>query len=143
MLSPLLLYFTLLTFRSLSAFAGQIPVVDGVLGGVSTEPHIHKPQEFLSPNPAATTPGKLRVVENSGVCETTPGVFQASGYGDLTSNESIWYIFCHCFASLRSLLINPIGSGSSRRARTRTPLLSPYGLMVAYVPSFAILSVIS
>ena len=25
--------------------------------------------------------------------ETTPGVYQASGYGDLTSNESIWFWF--------------------------------------------------
>ncbi|KAJ7635296.1 Alpha/Beta hydrolase protein [Roridomyces roridus] len=39
----------------------------------------------------ATTPGKLRVTENSGVCETTPNVYQASGYGDLTSSESIWF----------------------------------------------------
>ncbi|KAN0107693.1 alpha/beta-hydrolase [Russula decolorans] len=39
------------------------------------------------------TPGKLRVVENSGVCETTPGVYQASGYGDLATNKSIWFWF--------------------------------------------------
>ena len=64
------------------------------------------------------TPGKLRgVVESSGVCgwfvlsplynstsiisflETTPGVYQASGYGDLTETESIW---CKCFILLRS-----------------------------------------
>ena len=39
----------------------------------------------------APTPGKLRgVVENSGVCETTPGVYQASGYGDITSDGSVW-----------------------------------------------------
>ena len=65
------------------------------------------------------TPGKLRVVvENSGVCgwlvpslfynstcvmpflETTPGVYQASGYGDLTETESLW---CNCFILLRSV----------------------------------------
>ena len=40
---------------------------------------------------SAPTPGKLRgVVENSGVCETTPGVYQASGYGDITSDGSLW-----------------------------------------------------
>ena len=31
--------------------------------------------------------------------ETTPGVYQASGYGDLTEKESIW---CNCFIILRS-----------------------------------------
>ena len=37
------------------------------------------------------TPGKLRgVVENSGVCETTSGVYQASGYGDISSDGSLW-----------------------------------------------------
>ncbi|KAH8080720.1 serine carboxypeptidase [Cristinia sonorae] len=42
----------------------------------------------------STTTGKLRgVVENSGVCETTPGVYQASGYGDISANESVWFWF--------------------------------------------------
>ena len=36
------------------------------------------------------TPGKLRIVENSGECETTPGVYQASGYADLDKNNSLW-----------------------------------------------------
>ncbi|KAJ7655896.1 Alpha/Beta hydrolase protein [Mycena rosella] len=42
---------------------------------------------------SSITPGALRVVENSGVCETTPGVFQASGYGDIAADKSIffWY----------------------------------------------------
>ncbi|OSD06714.1 serine carboxypeptidase [Trametes coccinea BRFM310] len=48
------------------------------------------PRAGIPPNP---TPGKLRVVENSGVCETTPGVYQASGYGDLSSSESMWFWF--------------------------------------------------
>ena len=42
--------------------------------------------------PSKPTPGQLRVVENSGVCETTPGVYQASGYGDLSSTKSMWYV---------------------------------------------------
>lgn len=76
----------------LPALAKQIPVVGGVIGGVPTDTSSEGTHKFISEaiTPAATTPGKLRVVENSGVCETTPGVFQASGYGDLTSNESIW-----------------------------------------------------
>ncbi|KAJ7171459.1 Alpha/Beta hydrolase protein [Mycena filopes] len=36
----------------------------------------------------ATTPGKLRVVENS---RRRPRTYQASGYGDLTSKESDWF----------------------------------------------------
>lgn len=68
---------------------GQVPIVDGVLGGVRTTPR-QSAAKVETVQPAATTPGKLRVVENSGVCETTPGVYQASGYGDLTATESIW-----------------------------------------------------
>lgn len=40
----------------------------------------------------ARAPGQLRAVENSGVCETTPGVYQASGYGDLNADDSMWYV---------------------------------------------------
>ncbi|KAL1743846.1 Alpha/Beta hydrolase protein [Schizophyllum fasciatum] len=38
-----------------------------------------------------TTPGALRVTENSGICETTEGVNQYSGYGDLSEDKSIWF----------------------------------------------------
>ncbi|KAF4577502.1 hypothetical protein EYR40_003042 [Pleurotus pulmonarius] len=70
--------------------AGQIPVVDGVIGGVPAAFNLtEKADSVLAP--AATTPGQLRIVENHGVCETTPGVYQASGYGDLTSTKSIWF----------------------------------------------------
>ncbi|KAJ7075065.1 serine carboxypeptidase [Mycena belliarum] len=71
--------------------AGQIPIREGVIGGVRSTPAPAPEAETLQS--FATTPGALRVVENSGVCETTPGVFQASGYGDLTAKESIffWY----------------------------------------------------
>ena len=41
---------------------------------------------------AAAVNGTLRVTENSGVCETTSGVYQASGYGDISSDSSIWYV---------------------------------------------------
>ena len=42
---------------------------------------------------SAPTPGKLRgVVENSGVCETTSGVYQASGYGDIAPDGSLWCV---------------------------------------------------
>ena len=75
----------------LQAFARQIPIIDGVVGGVPSAESLAQAEVVTAAiTPAATTPGKLRVTENSGVCETTPGVYQASGYGDLTSNESIW-----------------------------------------------------
>ncbi|CAA7266088.1 unnamed protein product [Cyclocybe aegerita] len=75
--------------------AGEIPVVGGILGGVP-DLELSGVEGFLDATlgvNVATTPGKLRVVENSGVCETTPGVYQASGYGDLTATESIWFWF--------------------------------------------------
>ena len=76
----------------LLAHARQIPVVNGVIGGVPADEEWSHVDIAAKPavTPAATTPGKLRVVENSGICETTPGVYQASGYGDITSSESIW-----------------------------------------------------
>ncbi|KAI0000651.1 serine carboxypeptidase [Russula compacta] len=73
----------------------QIPITNGVLGGVGS-PDASKVKTLKAPVPRSAspvTPGKLRVVENSGICETTRGVYQASGYGDLTSNESIWFWF--------------------------------------------------
>ena len=48
---------------------GQIPEVNGVLGGVSTTTRNDRQQELLESARAERTPGKLRgVVENSGVC---------------------------------------------------------------------------
>ncbi|KAF8524561.1 alpha/beta-hydrolase [Hysterangium stoloniferum] len=35
----------------------------------------------------------LRFVENSGVCETTPGVHTVSGYIDIAKNQSLWFWF--------------------------------------------------
>ncbi|THH27354.1 hypothetical protein EUX98_g6827 [Antrodiella citrinella] len=91
MVFPLLLF--ALALCPLTVLARQIPIVDGVIGGVpkNAPTQIHTDAETTTP--AATTPGKLRVTENSGVCETTPGVYQASGYGDLTSSESVWFWF--------------------------------------------------
>ncbi|KAJ7114342.1 serine carboxypeptidase [Mycena epipterygia] len=91
-----MLLFWIVTFTAISSAlgaksAGQVPIHNGVIGGVATTKtstvKVETVQSF------ATKPGALRVVENSGVCETTPGVYQASGYGDLTSSKSIffWY----------------------------------------------------
>jgi hypothetical protein len=110
----MLLSSTLVAIFALPALinGGQIPVIDGVIGGVpSPGAHNLKNLEGAVSASASTplTPGKLRVVEKSGVCggsfcllpipsiftlseETTPGVYQASGYGDLAANKSIWFV---------------------------------------------------
>lgn len=54
-------------FPVIGVFGGQVPVVDGVLGGVPT-PSALKPQVLEDTSTVATTPGLLRVTENSGVC---------------------------------------------------------------------------
>ncbi|KAF8887450.1 serine carboxypeptidase [Gymnopilus junonius] len=97
-------------------FGGQIPVVDGVIGGVPSDSSDFVEAVRVPISNVVTTPGKLRVVENSGICETTPGVFQASGYGDLTATESLWFWF---FAARKSPETAPLalwfngGPGSS------------------------------
>ena len=109
--------------RSASIFAfalpalvsGKISLMDGVIRGFhfadASGVNTLKDSESVTANAPARTPGKLRVVENSGICgrcilfvgavvtvvfmvsaETTPGVYQATGYGDLTANESIWFV---------------------------------------------------
>ena len=104
MLPSFLILFNLICFVS----SKQIPVVDGVIGGVrtSTKQSATAPAPQVSGKPVA---GKLRYVENSGVCgrvsemhhtrlpltfasETTAGVFQASGYADLTTSQHMWYV---------------------------------------------------
>ncbi|TBU34959.1 serine carboxypeptidase [Dichomitus squalens] len=78
--------------------AGQVPVHNGVIGGVpDPSTRLLSTAGVLAATGSGTivqtTPGKLRVVENSGICETTQGVYQASGYGDLTKNQSLWFWF--------------------------------------------------
>jgi hypothetical protein len=77
-------------------FGGQIPTVNGVLGGVPSDLGKRSITDISRRVASARTPGKLRITENSGICETTAGVYQAAGYGDLTSNESIWYVSITC-----------------------------------------------
>ncbi|KAI0635994.1 serine carboxypeptidase [Trametes polyzona] len=67
----------LLTIASFLHSATGNPVVDRALEGIRRD----------------VTPGKLRIVENSGECETTPGVNQASGYADLDEDNSLWFWF--------------------------------------------------
>lgn len=47
-----------------------------------------------APSSIRRVPGQLRgVVEDSGICETTNGVHQASGYVDISEDGSIWFWF--------------------------------------------------
>jgi len=40
------------------------------------------------------------------ISETTPGVFQASGYGDLTATKSIWYVRVPQYSTDQTLMIS-------------------------------------
>jgi hypothetical protein len=68
----MLLRFVLVAISALPALisGNQIPVTNGVIGGVpsSNTRNLKTPKRALSKDIPATTPGKLRVVENSGVC---------------------------------------------------------------------------
>lgn len=69
---------------------GEFPVHNGVIGGEPQNPTV---LEEVSNIVADVVPPKLRYVENSGVCETTPGVYSASGYADLSPTEHMWFWF--------------------------------------------------
>ena len=60
------LLFRLVSVISLwrAALGGQIPKTDGVMAGVRASPEV-QPHVLTS---VARTPGKLRIVENSGIC---------------------------------------------------------------------------
>lgn len=94
------------TFHAIPAHAGQIPFVNGVIGGVTPGPstteqlyenlaqiplnNVHHAQFDNNP---VRTPGKIRIKSrNDGTCETTDGVQHATGYADLTSEDSLWYV---------------------------------------------------
>ncbi|KAF7291967.1 Acetylornithine aminotransferase [Mycena indigotica] len=72
--------------------SAKIPIVNDIFGGLDSQA---RAQRIAKVQPrVVTTPGKLRnLVENSGICETTRGVYQASGYADIAADKSIffWY----------------------------------------------------
>jgi len=123
--------------------AAQIPRINGNIGGVpALNSTITNPilAAIVSDSDSA---GQLHVMENSGVCgqplistrniqisyafskETTPGVYQASGYGDLTSSG----MNPPCLRPLLSHLIAFTGSGSSLPAKIQTLRRSLSGSM--------------
>jgi hypothetical protein len=68
---------------------GQLKRLNGPIG----QPHVSSTGTKYVVSTPETNPlgGSLRYVKDSGVCETTPGVAQASGYADLTSKMSMWF----------------------------------------------------
>jgi hypothetical protein len=103
-----LVWLSLISSISL-ALGKQIPVVDGVIGGVPTFKDDVKPE---SANTSAVTPGKLRFVENSGVCGMSPSKVNTD-YSPLTykseRNDSwcgsgIW-VWRHSFRQESVLLV--------------------------------------
>ncbi|KAH6893355.1 Alpha/Beta hydrolase protein [Thelonectria olida] len=75
---------------------GLAPMADA-MGGLQSNsklfrtktPQVSEKTTFQSKATSAT----LKYVENSGVCETTPGVNQYSGYISLGTNMSMWFWF--------------------------------------------------
>ncbi|CEL52453.1 hypothetical protein RSOLAG1IB_00994 [Rhizoctonia solani AG-1 IB] len=89
-------FLTLLSGVSTSP-SGQFPAIDGAIGGVpQSRPNLPQNKIQFKANTGINetiVPGSLRYIENSGVCETTEGVYQASGYADLTARQSMWFWF--------------------------------------------------
>jgi len=80
---------SLLALLPFSVLGSQVPVIDGTIGGVPKTVS----DVLALPSIPAVKVGSLRVTENSGVCETTNGVYTASGYGDLGTNSHMWFWF--------------------------------------------------
>ncbi|KAF9047503.1 serine carboxypeptidase [Panaeolus papilionaceus] len=91
MIFSFVILFGLLSFPGI--FGGQIPVVDGIIGGVSKTSKTKDTFKSASFKSEAAAVGQLRIKENTGICETTSGVYQASGYGDISDSKSIWFWF--------------------------------------------------
>lgn len=54
----------------------------------------------------AATGARLEYVKNSGICETTPGVNQYSGYLSVGTNENMWFwLYVLILPELRDKLI--------------------------------------
>ncbi|KAF9029483.1 serine carboxypeptidase [Hymenopellis radicata] len=78
------------------AVAGEVPEINGILGGVpkGAKAPVQPIPEIVQRNAvSAPLDGSLRVTENAGICEMTPDVYQSSGYVNLTETEAIffWY----------------------------------------------------
>lgn len=144
----------LVTFLALPALirGGQIPVVDGVIGGVPSGDAHNSSYKTLTGSGSgdpSCTPGKLRgVVENSCICGKAllfnnppviftalaekKDVYQASGYGDVAPGKSVWFVSNSGFSLFYLFIcVLPTGSGSLPPVITPTRLPSLRGSMAA------------
>lgn len=78
----------------------------------------------------AATGAKIEFVKNSGICETTPGVNQYSGYLSVGTNMNMWFWYVVQFSQLYHLMI---WLGSLKRGMTPALLPLQPGLTVALV----------
>lgn len=102
---------------------------------------------LVSANPIISTPAshsvftsrqqqdvQLRFIKDSGVCETTPGVGQMSGYIDVGKNMSMVSLYWAGGLELKlTYAVNAYsGFGSLKLANHRRPRLSLYGTVICY-----------
>lgn len=66
----------------------------------------------------AATGARMEFVNNSGICETTPGVNQYSGYLSVGTDMNMWYVCPSKLTCPNPLSIKNAGSGSLRREIT-------------------------
>ena len=127
------------------AFArvNQIPHVNGVHGG---DPTLGSPEQLVDVTSARNVTGAassdaLRVTENSGICETTPGVYQASGYGNVSSTGSLWcvisklYITCQGFLTHTDMQVLVLRSTQQPRHGSVHHLVERWSEYPPYAPA--------
>jgi carboxypeptidase C (cathepsin A) len=73
-------------------YLGPLLVAAQLLGSLANATPLRTPAvtEFKS---RVHNDAVLRFVKDSGICETTPGVSQVSGYLDIGTNMSMWFWF--------------------------------------------------
>ena len=145
----LLLSVLALAFVLPTVVNGRIPVVDGVIGGVRSSDlsTVKTLKDAVDADATARTPGKLRVVENSGVCGKC-GLFTSTGhcrvnifgrnYITCLSGVRIWrhrcereHLVCVALRASLSIFVNisSKGSGFLLHATILTLLPSSHGSM--------------
>jgi len=82
------------------------------------------PQPAVTATPIALADGNLTYVKDSGICETTPGVHQVSGY--INTSKGI-HLVGLCLLLKRSFLCCFSGSGSLLQGQVHRPLRWLFG----------------
>lgn len=92
-------------FRALGAAVSLACAANAV-----SEPILHDKRSFVERDGVnytvfehAATGARLEFVKNSGICETTPGVNQYSGYLSVGTNMNMWFWYGPASCSVTSL----------------------------------------